>query len=76
MIANLRSNHRVAAALPGRQDLPARLTIASRTAFSQKAVTRDSVVASAFLCAYVALYLGVGFAGLAAIDWIWAYLVS
>ncbi len=47
-----------------------------RPAMPEKLAMRDSFVASAFLGAYLALYLGVGFAGLAAVDWVWTYLVN
>ena len=36
----------------------------------------DSCVAGAFLSLYVAAYLAVGFAAIAAIEWVWMKLVS
>jgi hypothetical protein len=37
---------------------------------------KDTLVASAFLCAYMALYLAVGFVGLSAVEWVWTYLTN
>jgi hypothetical protein len=38
--------------------------------------TKDTVIAAAFLCAYMVFYLGVGFAGLSAVGWVWTYLTN
>ena len=40
------------------------------------AALKDTVVASTFLCAYMALYLAAGFAGLSAVEWVWTYLTN
>jgi len=53
----------------------------SKLAFSPKAVLRrltpkDSVLACAILAGYVALYIGVGFAGLELLSWVWTKLLS
>ncbi|HWF37888.1 MAG TPA: hypothetical protein VG322_05180 [Candidatus Acidoferrales bacterium] len=50
-------------------------------AFSPKAALRrvapkDSVLACAVLSGYVALYIGVGFAGLELLSWAWTKLFS
>jgi hypothetical protein len=37
---------------------------------------RDSFLAGAILSLYVAVYIGVGFAGVAAIEWAWTKLLS
>jgi len=37
---------------------------------------KDTLVASTFLCAYLALYLAVGFVGLSAVEWVWTYLTN
>jgi hypothetical protein len=41
-----------------------------------KLTVKDTLIASTFLCAYMALYLLVGFVGLAAVEWVWAYLAN
>jgi len=37
---------------------------------------KDTLVASTFLCAYMVLYLAVGFVGLSAVEWVWTYLTN
>jgi len=37
---------------------------------------KDTLVASTFLCAYMALYLAVGFVALSAVEWVWTYLAN
>jgi hypothetical protein len=37
---------------------------------------KDSFLASAVLSLYVAAYIGVGFAGIAAIEWAWTKLLG
>jgi hypothetical protein len=42
----------------------------------RKLAPKDSVLACAVLSGYVALYIGVGFAGLELLAWAWSKLVS
>jgi hypothetical protein len=42
----------------------------------EKLATKDTLIASAFLCGYVAFYLAMGFVGLAAVERVWAYLAN
>ncbi len=35
---------------------------------------KDTLIASAFLCGYMTLYLAVGFVGLSAVEWVWTYV--
>jgi hypothetical protein len=51
---------------------PAHAVHASRSLTSQGRFTKTSVRAATFLVLYVVVYLTVGFAGLAVIDWVWA----
>jgi hypothetical protein len=37
---------------------------------------KDTLIASTFLCAYMALYLVLGFVGLSAVEWVWTYLTN
>jgi hypothetical protein len=39
-----------------------------------KLAMKDTLIASAFLCAYMTLYLAAGFVGVSAIEWAWAYI--
>ena len=47
-----------------------------RTAMPAKLAMKDTLIASAFLCAYMALYLAVGFVGLSAVEWVWTYVTN
>jgi hypothetical protein len=39
-----------------------------------KLAMKDTVIAATVLSAYLALYIGVGLAGLSAVEWLWAYV--
>lgn len=39
-----------------------------------KLAMKDTLIAAAFLCAYMTLYLAAGFVGLSAVEWLWAYI--
>ncbi len=39
-----------------------------------KLAMKDTLIASAFLCAYMTLYLAAGFVGLSAVEWVWTYI--
>ena len=47
-----------------------------RRAIPAKLPMKDTLIASAFLCAYMAFYLAVGFAGLSAVEWVWTYVTN
>ena len=39
-----------------------------------KLAMKDTLIASAFFCAYMTLYLAAGFVGLSAVEWVWTYI--
>ena len=43
---------------------------------ASQVATKDTLIASAFLCGYMAIYLAAGFVGLSAIEWVWTYLTN
>jgi hypothetical protein len=51
-------------------------TARNQTPMPVQHATKDTVIAAAFLCAYMAFYVGVGFAGLSAVEWAWTYLTN
>ena len=51
-------------------------TVRNQARMPVQHATKDTVIAAAFLCAYMAFYLGVGFAGLSAVEWVWTYLTN
>jgi hypothetical protein len=55
---------------------PITTPIVQRAAMSENLAMKDTLIASAFLCAYIAFYMVVGFAGLSALEWAWTYLTN
>jgi hypothetical protein len=49
-------------------------SIQGRTAKPAALAMKDTLIASAFLCGYMTLYLAVGFVGLSAVEWVWTYV--
>lgn len=62
--------------LPMRHPQPLGFSHLTPKALLRRPGIRDSFLASAVLSLYVAVYIGVGFAGIAAIEWAWTKLLS
>jgi hypothetical protein len=55
---------------------PVAAPLLDRTPIPAKLPMKDTLIASTFLCAYMALYLVLGFVGLSAVEWVWTYLTN
>ena len=55
---------------------PLATPINGRSSMPGEVALKDTLVASTFLCAYMALYLAVGFVALSAVEWVWTYLAN
>ena len=55
---------------------PVDTPIKDRSSMPSGVALKDTLVASTFLCAYMALYLAVGFVALSAVEWVWTYLAN